>query len=232
MSRTGTSSGATSSTKPTAGARGFQVRVTYPTGRTVVFDAPGEAITVGRTGGNGVRLTHPYVAPRHLAVRYRNGRFTVLDLGSESGTIVGGELLPSRSERTVDVGEVIEIGPLSLTLEEVLDVEVHELDVEGLAVEEQDWPDSFYETGLWNTPMAAELWAAAGDPAPRKEASGGGLPVWLGARRPESRERPPRTVVGIEPRPPVDLPWTPGLKLVGGVVLFLALAFLLVIVSL
>jgi len=76
-------------------------------GGRVVIGAGG--VTIGADPGCEVAVEGRTVAGRHAAIRERDGRHYLADLGAGSGTLLNGELLRSES-RWLNSGDSIEIG--------------------------------------------------------------------------------------------------------------------------
>ncbi|MFN7960845.1 MAG: FHA domain-containing protein [Thermoanaerobaculia bacterium] len=102
----------------------YQIRVVYPNGRSIDLESKRRLLYIGRTQGNDLRLAHPFVSARHLVLRVVAGEFRITDLGSTTGTRLGGTLLVPLVEQPVREGDVIELGPLKLSLSRILEAEV------------------------------------------------------------------------------------------------------------
>jgi hypothetical protein len=76
----------------------------------LVFDA--RSVTVGRGGGNDVRLGDPAVSRRHLLLEVRGDKAQVRDLGSRSGTRINDKLVTKPQKITYR--DRIQVGPYSL----------------------------------------------------------------------------------------------------------------------
>jgi len=68
-------------------------------------------INVGRRLDNQIILEDPHVSRTHAQLRWREGRFTLFDLGSTSGTMVNGRPV---KQHVLLPGDVITIGPVRL----------------------------------------------------------------------------------------------------------------------
>lgn len=79
--------------------------------RFALIDRP---VSIGRSPDCDVTIADDRVSRRHAHMERRDGRWTVVDDGSSNGTNVNGEPIPARSERAVDVGDVISVGPFQL----------------------------------------------------------------------------------------------------------------------
>jgi predicted component of type VI protein secretion system len=102
----------------------YQIRVVYPNGRRLELESRRRLLYVGRTQGNDLRLAHPFVSARHLVLRVVGEEFRITDLGSTTGTRVGGTLLVPLVEQAVRDGELIELGPLKLTIDRILEAHI------------------------------------------------------------------------------------------------------------
>jgi hypothetical protein len=74
------------------------------------FDLEKDVIYLGRSRGNDIRLTDPYVSSRHLKISKREGKYFVRDLGSKNGTLVQGAPVSSSVDMEVAEGVAITIG--------------------------------------------------------------------------------------------------------------------------
>ncbi|MEM6457136.1 MAG: FHA domain-containing protein [Acidobacteriota bacterium] len=98
------------------------VTVRYQNGQTLSFELTQPSNYIGRSQGNDICLPHAFIAPRHLRVRLvPEGRFTLTDLGSTSGTMIDGEPLEPHVEVDVREGGQVTIGPILLTLTSLVD---------------------------------------------------------------------------------------------------------------
>jgi pSer/pThr/pTyr-binding forkhead associated (FHA) protein len=73
--------------------------------RHVAVDRP--VNTIGRSLENDIVLEDPGVSRRHAQIRWRNGRFVLLDLGSRAGTLVNDRPI---SEHELTSGDIITLG--------------------------------------------------------------------------------------------------------------------------
>lgn len=74
-------------------------------GSTINLNEP--VITLGRAPECSIMLDDPYASRMHAQIRLRNGRFVVLDAGSQSGTYVNGTRL---LEHLLRNGDVLQLG--------------------------------------------------------------------------------------------------------------------------
>ena len=77
------------------------------------FDLDRSGATIGRSSSNDIQLDDAVVSRNHTVLDFKNGKFTVLDAGSASGTIVNGEKLLAGA---LQGGSTLTIGDTSLTL--------------------------------------------------------------------------------------------------------------------
>jgi ABC transport system ATP-binding/permease protein len=124
------------------------ITVTVPaTARRAVADGalrallpgPDESYLVGSAPRSGVRLDHPLIQPRHVAVRRdASGVLWLEDRGTAAGTYVNGQRLRGRVQASV--GDILQVGPFSARvgrtalepLEQVagVDIRVHDAQVD------------------------------------------------------------------------------------------------------
>ena len=76
----------------------------------------GEKIIVGRYDPSQTRpeicLEEDKVGRRHACLRYRQGTYTIEDLGSKNKTRLNGEILPPGEERALKHADVLQFGPV------------------------------------------------------------------------------------------------------------------------
>src|ERR1022692_247823 len=76
---------------------------------------PGQSYLIGSDASCRVRLDHPLVQPRHVAVRRDDaGSLWLTDRGTAAGTYVNGRRL--RGQQPLTIGDVVQIGPFSARL--------------------------------------------------------------------------------------------------------------------
>jgi pSer/pThr/pTyr-binding forkhead associated (FHA) protein len=92
----------------------LRLRVLPPDGpeRAVEIDDGVEEIRLGRRPDLEVELPFATLSALHARIVRGDGRWTVEDLGSHNGTVVGGERLEPRRPRPVEPGARIELGDL------------------------------------------------------------------------------------------------------------------------
>ncbi|RMH67835.1 MAG: FHA domain-containing protein [Actinomyces sp.] len=73
-----------------------------------VWDLAGDRVVVGRSPDCDVVLDDPRVSKRHAALRRRDGRWWIEDLGSTNGTVVDGR--PLHAPAALTPGGRIELG--------------------------------------------------------------------------------------------------------------------------
>jgi len=74
-------------------------------------------VVIGRDPGCDVTLPHPTVSRMHARVTNRGPERMVEDLGSTNGTFVNGQRLVPREPLSLNHGDVLQIGPVSLTID-------------------------------------------------------------------------------------------------------------------
>ncbi len=94
--------------------------------RVVVIDASGEVIetaeltgeglTIGRLADNRLILNDPRISRHHLLIDWDGSRAHVTDIGSSTGTVVGGTTIPAHVAQAWNPGTAIRIGNLELRL--------------------------------------------------------------------------------------------------------------------
>jgi phage tail-like protein len=72
--------------------------------------------TIGRVAENNLPLNNQKVSRRHADINWETDHFTIEDLESSNGTILNEERLEPRKPAALKVGDVIRIGPFSMTL--------------------------------------------------------------------------------------------------------------------
>jgi len=82
------------------------------TPRTVAFDR--DRLVIGRFPSSDIVLDDPRVSPHHAELRREGDRYVATDLGSRTGTRVGGAWL--RGSTLVSPGDPMEIGPFRLAI--------------------------------------------------------------------------------------------------------------------
>ena len=78
-------------------------------GQKIVL-TPGQAVTIGRTAGNTLVLADNKVSRQHATIEGDGSRFTVTDLGSSFGTLVGGRKLEKGNPVVLNNGDEIQCG--------------------------------------------------------------------------------------------------------------------------
>lgn len=104
----------------------YQVTVQYPNGQQLTFKFEKDSVYFGRLEGNDIRLAHSYVSSRHFMIQQQRGSFFVQDIGSTNGTLVNGQLLEPQTPHAVGLSDVIQVGPLEIRLEPIVDATVIE----------------------------------------------------------------------------------------------------------
>src|SRR6478609_6404694 len=75
---------------------------------------------IGRAPGSDVLIDHPAVSRTHAVIEAVNGdgnpvRYLLADAGSHNGTSIGDELLGGDARRALVDGDLIRIGPATMT---------------------------------------------------------------------------------------------------------------------
>lgn len=88
----------------------------------LVFDDGSEfllasQVSIGRSLGSDLRLDHPSVSRRHALISSCGEAYSIVDLGSESGTWVNSVRLAEGSHVNLRQGDLIRIGEVSLRFE-------------------------------------------------------------------------------------------------------------------
>ncbi len=79
-----------------------------------------KGIKIGRLAANDLPLKHQKLSRFHAEVHLTSsGELTIVDLGSSNGTIVGDTQLEAEKPYTLSLGDVIRLGPFTLTVEEL-----------------------------------------------------------------------------------------------------------------
>jgi TonB family protein len=92
-----------------ANNNGLRLRITGPDGSTMETIADTESIIVGSGAQAAVKIQDPSVSNLHLMLKVdKDGGVTAIDLGSESGTQVGGQRL--MVPKTLASGDVLTVG--------------------------------------------------------------------------------------------------------------------------
>lgn len=73
-----------------------------------------DLITIGRTPENTIVLNHPTVSRRHAKIIYESGNYTLIDLGSSSGTQVNNTILEPNTPYILSDGDLIRVGSAKL----------------------------------------------------------------------------------------------------------------------
>ena len=81
----------------------------------------GEApVYLGRASGNRLRIDDQSISRIHCSFSLQStGLYYLADLNSSNGTSVNGEPLPANIARELHIGDVIQVGDIRLTIEEV-----------------------------------------------------------------------------------------------------------------
>jgi class 3 adenylate cyclase len=94
------------------------------TGRRFAFDIDVDRLIAGRTGmvvGRDVGqcdivLAHSTVSRRHARLAFSSGALRIEDLGSTNRTFIGGAQVAPGKRRRIEIGDVLKMGEIELTL--------------------------------------------------------------------------------------------------------------------
>jgi hypothetical protein len=86
------------------------LRVTTPDGQIREYPIDVPSVVVGRADANRVVIDHVSVSRRHAQLTIESGRVTVEDLGSGTGTFVGGQRIAANTPTLVEGGQAIRFG--------------------------------------------------------------------------------------------------------------------------
>lgn len=86
------------------------LRVTTPDGQVREYPLDTASVVVGRADSNRVVIDHVSVSRRHARLILDGAQVLVEDLGSATGTFVGGERLAAESPRPIRAGEALRFG--------------------------------------------------------------------------------------------------------------------------
>lgn len=81
-----------------------------------VYPLAKEQLTLGRGESCDIKLKHPMVSAVHARFVDRAGLLMLTDANSRHGTIVNGAPIPRGGATAVDVGDVIQFGPVRTTI--------------------------------------------------------------------------------------------------------------------
>ncbi|HEY4160046.1 MAG TPA: FHA domain-containing protein [Polyangiaceae bacterium] len=73
--------------------------------------------TIGRTPDNDIQIPHPQVSSRHAVLHLVAGQLFLEDKGSQNGTYVRGQRIPTGQRVPIQNGEKVLIGPMPLLLQ-------------------------------------------------------------------------------------------------------------------
>jgi pSer/pThr/pTyr-binding forkhead associated (FHA) protein len=77
-----------------------------------VFHIKQDVVKIGRSTENDLILSKAYVSRAHAEIRYKNGQYELVDLGSTCGTYVNGKKIsPSRK---LSRGDIITVANVSM----------------------------------------------------------------------------------------------------------------------
>lgn len=73
-------------------------------------------VSIGRADGNDIRYPSEFVSANHARLSFKQGEWSVLDLGSSNGVFVNGDRIPSNVSVALSFGDVVSIFDLHLTV--------------------------------------------------------------------------------------------------------------------
>lgn len=86
------------------------LRVATPDGQIREYPITEPSVVIGRADGNQVVIDHVSVSRRHAQLVIESGRVTISDLGSGTGTFVGGQRVPANTPTIVESGQTMRYG--------------------------------------------------------------------------------------------------------------------------
>jgi len=91
-----------------------QLKITTPDGRTREYPLDLPSLVIGRADGNSIVIEDLSVARRHARLTIDSGRLLVEDLGSSTGTFIGGQRIPPNTASLVESHQDIRVGNVSI----------------------------------------------------------------------------------------------------------------------
>lgn len=88
-----------------------------------MIEVPSTGFIIGRLDTNELALKHSKISRQHVRLELIEGGLSVEDLGSSNGTYVGDKRLEPRSPEAIELGQIIRIGPFTLTFEDIREIE-------------------------------------------------------------------------------------------------------------
>jgi hypothetical protein len=86
------------------------LRVATPDGQIREYPISEPSVVIGRADGNQVVIDHVSVSRRHAQLVIESGRVTISDLGSGTGTFVGGQRVPANTPTLIESGQTMRLG--------------------------------------------------------------------------------------------------------------------------
>lgn len=86
------------------------LRVATPDGQIREYPITEPSVVIGRADGNQVVIDHVSVSRRHAQLVIESGRVTISDMGSGTGTFVGGQRLPANTPTIIESGQTMRYG--------------------------------------------------------------------------------------------------------------------------
>jgi len=78
--------------------------------KALSFDIEGEAVSIGRSKENDIRIQDKYVSRKHLVLWKNGNRVLLKNLANRNGTKVDGHRIPSGATVEVKEGAAVKIG--------------------------------------------------------------------------------------------------------------------------
>lgn len=95
------------------------LRISGPEVPQDTIEVTGKGLKVGRLAANDLPLKHQKLSRFHAEFHISEGGLTVVDLGSSNGTQVGDTQLDPEKPHILNVGDVVRLGPFTLTVEDI-----------------------------------------------------------------------------------------------------------------
>ena len=98
------------------------LRLTGPEVPQETVEVTTKGLKIGRLAANDLTLKHQKLSRFHAEIHLsKSGELTVVDLGSSNGTHVGDTQLEAEKLHNLAVGDLIRLGPFTLTVEEIVE---------------------------------------------------------------------------------------------------------------
>ncbi|MGH2634044.1 MAG: FHA domain-containing protein, partial [Tepidiformaceae bacterium] len=90
------------------------LKITTPDGRTREYPLDLPSLVIGRADGNSILIEDLSVARRHARLTIDSGRLLIEDLGSATGTFIGGQRIPANTPSLVESHQDIRLGDVGI----------------------------------------------------------------------------------------------------------------------